>query len=513
MKPSLAKLLVDSAGQFPHRPAVRFMGKTTLYPELNDWSNRLANALQQQGVVQGDRVALYCINSPQFMASYFAILKIGATVVPINLLLHPEEVLYLLKDSGSTAMIYHQAVEKAVVAIRDQLQDVKTMICIGDGVMPGVLSWQKLVEEADPSPVLVSPTDKNDIAALLYTGGTTGLPKGAMLTHNNLLANVDSVVHALHLHENTDIFITVLPMFHSFGATAGFLSPIAAGSTVVALPQFAPEGTCKTIQDEKATVFLGVPTMFAMMANLPENKAADLSSLRFCASGGAPMPVSVQKRFQDRYNVLVYEGYGPTECSPVVSVNPIGGKCKMGTVGLPIPNVEIEIQDNQGRALPSREIGEICVRGANVMKGYWKQPQETVNVFRGEWIRTGDLGFLDEEGYCTIVDRAKDLIIVHGINVYPRQVEDVLYQHPAVAEAAVIGIQDMLHGEQVKAYVSLKAGEQVKSSDLIAFCRRHLGRFEVPRWVEILESLPKSGAGKILRRSLRDLHQKGRASS
>ncbi|MBN1543104.1 long-chain fatty acid--CoA ligase [candidate division KSB1 bacterium] len=504
MKPSLAQLLIESTARYPEREAVRFMGRSTTYAKLNEMSDRLAHALHDRGVEPGDRVALYCINSPHFMVSYFAILKTGATVVPINLLLHPQEVLLLLDDSGTRTLIYHAVVEKAVAAVREQSQTVRDWIGIGDTQLSGTSSWQKLVDDADSSPFMVMPEGDGAIAALLYTGGTTGLPKGAMLTHDNLLANVESVVQALHLLEKRDVFITVLPMFHSFGATVGFLSPIAAGSTIVALPQFAPESTCKTIEEEKATVFLGVPTMYAMMTNLPQSKGSDLSSLRFCLTGGAPMPVSVQKRFEERYGLTVYEGYGPTECSPVVTVNPIGGKRKMGTVGVPIPNVEIQIQDEGGLVLPVGEIGEICVRGANVMKGYWNQPAETAQVFRGDWLRTGDLGFIDEEGYCTIVDRSKDLIIVHGINVYPRQIEDVLYRHSAIAEAAVIGVADTLHGEQVKAFVALKAGEQVTPREIIAFCRQHLGRLKVPRWVEILPSLPKSGAGKILRRALRD---------
>jgi long-chain acyl-CoA synthetase len=344
------------------------------------------------------------------------------------------------------------------------------------------------------------------VAAILYTGGTTGTPKGVMLTHDNLLANVASVIEALQVQRHGhDVFITVLPMFHAFGATTGFLAPIAAGATVVALPQFAPEATCRAVQETRATVFLGVPTMYAMMANLPPEATYDLGSLRCGISGGAAMPESVLRRFEQRYGVRIYEGDGPTECSPVTCVNPIGGRTKLSSVGVPLPGVEMKILDEEGRELPAGDVGEVCVRGRNVMKGYWKQPEETLRVFHdGGWLRTGDLGRVDDEGYFYLVDRRKDLIIVHGINVYPRQVEDVLYRHPAVAEAAVIGVPDDLHGEMPKAFVALKPGEDVDGQELIRFCRQHLGRFEVPRRVEVRPSLPKSGAGKILRRALRD---------
>ncbi|MBD3376871.1 long-chain-fatty-acid--CoA ligase [candidate division KSB1 bacterium] len=511
MSKSLASFLVESAQHVPERTAVRFMGYDTPFAELEDASNRLASSLQNLGVGPGKHVALYCINSPFFMASYFAILKTGATVVPINLLLHPKEVAFLIKDSGASVLIYHSVTDKAVQAIAQNLDSVEHFIAIGDTEISQAKSYSALLNKGDRAPVLVEPQSEEDVAALLYTGGTTGLPKGAMLTHKNLISNVRSVIEALHLGQQHDTFITVLPMFHSFGATVGFLAPVAAASTVVALPQFQPEATCKTIQDENATIFLGVPTMYAMMVNLPTDKNYDLTSLRYGVSGGAPMPMSVLEKFEARYHVTIYEGYGPTECSPVVSVNPIGGKRKLGTVGVPIPGVEIRVLDENGQEVPAGEVGEVCVRGDNVMKGYWNQSEETEKVFWGDWIRTGDLGKMDDEGYCTLIDRAKDLIIVHGINVYPRQVEDVLYQHPAVAEAAVIGIADEYHGEMVKAFVALREGQTAEPRELIQYCRQHLGKFEIPRRIEILDSLPKSGAGKILRRKLRDIEAEKKA--
>jgi len=512
MSKSVASLLVETASKMPDEVSVRFAGQDTTFGELDSMSNRIANYLKGKGIGPGDHVALYCINSPHFMASYFGILKSGATVVPINLLLHPEEVNFLLNDSEAIALIYHEVTDKAVSALAPQLKNIKNYIAIGNTAVDDADSFARIMAEESAEPMLVEPDEEHDVAVILYTGGTTGRPKGAMLTHTNLLSNVASAIKALKLDVNSDTFITVLPMFHSFGATVGFLSPVAAGSKVVALPQFAPEATCKTIQDEKATVFLGVPTMYAMMANLPDDVNYDLSSLRICISGGAAMPVPVLERFEKRYGVTIYEGDGPTECSPVTCVNPIGGKRKLLSVGVPVPDVEMKIMDDDGNELPPDTIGEVCVRGANVMKGYWKQPEETANAFHGEWFRTGDLGKMDEEGYFYLVDRKKDMIIVHGINVYPRQVEEVIYKHPAVAEAAVIGVPDDFHGELPKAFVALKAGYDLKPNEIIQFCRKHLGRFEVPRRVEFMDSLPKSGAGKILKRELRqmEMEKKGK---
>ncbi len=509
--PSLARFLVETAASYPDRVAVRFAGQDTTFAQLEEQSNRFAHALKRRGYGHGDRIALYCVNSPQFMISYFGILKAGCIVVPMNLLLHPKEAICLLRDSEAKALIYEGIKDDVVSTFRSQLTGLSDYIVTGLSTQHNYAQLFEAVLEYTPSdPICEEPEDDDKVAALLYTGGTTGLPKGAMLTHKNLRSNVHSVVTALKMDKNRDVFITVLPMFHSFGATVGFLAPIAVGSTVVALPQFAPESTCAAIQNECATVFLGVPTMYAMMANLPSDCNYDLSRLRTCITGGAAMPLSVLERFEERYQVSIFEGYGPTECSPVVSVNPIAGRRKLGTVGVPIPDVQVRILDQEGKNVDRNAVGEICVHGPNVMKGYWKRPEETQQVFLGGWLRTGDLGAMDEDDYITIVDRAKDLIIVHGINVYPRQVEDVIYQHPSISEVAVIGIPDDLHGEQVKAFVALRDGESVQPIDIIRFCRDYLGRFEIPRRVEIVDSLPKSGAGKILRRTLRDMERERR---
>jgi len=498
---SLGHLLRDTAARHPGQPAILFRGETTPYAALEVMSNKIARALVDGGVERGDRVGLYCINSPSFVAAYFGIVKAGATVVPINLLLSPEEVHYLLSDSAATALIFFETFAPVVAAIRDRLPDLRQLIAVGDpGPVPAT-PLAALLAETDQLGDLPSLDSRQDVAAILYTSGTTGQPKGAMLTHHNLLSNIGSILQALHITQD-DVFLTVLPMFHAFAATVGMLTPVAVGATVAALPRFLPEETAALIREARATIFFGVPSMYTLFANLPAEKPPDFSSLRLCISGGAALPVEVMRRFEERYGLPIYEGDGPTECSPVTCVNPIGGVRKPGSVGLPIPGVEMKIVDDDGRELPVGEVGEIVVRGDNVMKGYFQRPEETAEAFFGEWFRTGDLGEVDEDGYFYIVDRKKDMLIVNGMNVYPRHVEEVIYRHPAVAECAVVGEPHKLHGEIPRAVIVLREGQTATADDLIQHCRQHLGRYQVPRIVDFVDALPKTATGKILKREL-----------
>jgi long-chain acyl-CoA synthetase len=344
---------------------------------------------------------------------------------------------------------------------------------------------------------------KEDVVAILYTSGTTGRPKGAMLTHRNLISNTSSIQEALHFEPGRDIFLVVLPMFHSFAATVGMLFPLLHGCTVVPLPRFEPELVARTIEATRATIFLGVPSMYAVFLRLADEFIETFSSLRFCVSGGAALPMEILERFEARFGKLIYEGDGPTECSPVTCVNPIGGLRKPASVGLPIPEVEMRILDEAGAELADGTVGEICVRGPNVMKGYWGRPEDTREAFFGEWFRTGDLGCRDGDGYFFIVDRKKDMVIVNGMNVYPRIIEDILYRHPAVRDAAVVGRPHKLHGEIPVAYIVLKEGGTSSEKDILDFCRQSLGRHEIPRRVHFRADLPRTATGKILKRELR----------
>jgi long-chain acyl-CoA synthetase len=499
---SIPDQLRITAERLPDQPVVCFPDRSVTFSEVDGASDAVAAELAARGIRKGDRVGIYCINSDAFAIIYCGIVKAGAVVVPVNLLLNPKEIEYILNDAGVRGLFYHQAFAAAVTAFRPGVGCMA--FCLSIGVPEG--GEDPRFEDvgtagAEPPAPAIDPAE--DLAAILYTSGTTGFPKGAMLTHHNLVSNTRSVVSALQLQPEKERLLVVLPMFHSFAATVGMLTPLLHGLSFAPVPKFDPGLVTEVIEKVGATVFLGVPSMYSVLLRMPEEQLARWRSIRYCVSGGAAMPVEVMRRFEARFGIPVHEGDGPTECSPVTCVNPIGGERKPASVGLPLPDVEIEIFDEEGGRIPAGEIGEICVRGPNVMKGYWNLPEATAESFFGEWVRTGDLGNKDEDGYLYIVDRKKDMIIVNGMNVYPRIIEEMLYRHPDLAEAAVIGEPNELHGEIPVAHVVPKEGGQVDSADIRAYCRDNLGRHEVPRKVVIRDALPKNAAGKILKRELR----------
>jgi long-chain acyl-CoA synthetase len=443
------------------------------------------------------------MNADVFVMAYFGILKTGATVVPINLLLNPREMAYILDDANARALVYFEGFAEAVRSIREEAAGIEFGVCIGESpATPGDLTWAEAMTAPGPPPEDTT-VPHEDVAAVIYTSGTTGHPKGAMLTHANLDANTASCQTALHLVPGEDVVITVLPMFHAFAATAAMLTPLFYGCTVVPLPRFDPGQVVDTIEATKATLFMGVPSMYNTLLRLPAEATAKVQSLKHCISGGAAMPAEIMARFEERFGKHIYEGDGPTECSPVTCCNPIGGKRKIGSVGLPVPNVAMKILDDDGKEQAVGAIGEICVRGPNVMKGYWNRPEETRASFFEDWFRTGDLGHVDEEGYFFIVDRKKDMIIVNGMNVYPRVIEEILYQFKPIREAAVVGEPHKLHGEIPVAYVALNEGQVTDVAAVRHHCLQYLGRHEVPRKVIFMEELPKNGTGKIVKRTLR----------
>ena len=499
---SLGELLRGSALQYADRPAVIFQETSTSYSQLENFSNLISVFLAEQGVGRERRVGLYCINSPWFVAAYFGILKTGATVVPVNLLLSAEEIQYILSDSGATGLFYFDGFEKNVLQIKESLPELRFLVAVGKPGIPEAVPLTGILARPRTDFRIPELNQKADTAAILYTSGTTGSPKGAMLTHRNLLFNVNSILQILNVDKN-DTFLTVLPMFHAFGATAGTITPLAAGASVAAVPKFVPDEVAQTIGKTRATVFLGVPSMYRLLAGLPDERAQDLSSLRFCISGGDALPVDVMERFEKKYGIIIYEGDGPTECSPVTAVNPIGGKRKPCSIGKALPGEEIRIVDDNGSEMEKGEIGEIVVRGENVMKGYFKRPEETRESFFGEWFRTGDLGYVDEEEYFYIVDRKKDMVIVNGMNVYPRMVENVISRHPSVSEVAVVPEPHVLHGEVPRAVIVLKPDATATKKEIIALCSEHLGRHEIPRIVEFVPELPKTPTGKVLKRLLK----------
>jgi len=496
--PAAFRATVQANSNFP---AICFSDRKVSFATVDLASDAIAASLTEQGIGKGDRVALYSINSDDFAIIYIGIVKAGAVVVPVNLLLNPKEIGYILQDAAAKALFYHQAFAESVAAFRGEVDSLQ--LCVSVAMEQGDdLRFEDLRQNSAAPPSLdIDP--KEDLAAILYTSGTTGHPKGAMLTHRNLLSNTCSVAAAMQLKPGEDIMLVVLPMFHAFAATVGMLTPLLHGLSFAPVPRFEPTGVSAVISSVGATVFLGVPSMYNVLLRLPEEQLAQWSTVRFGISGGAAMPMAVMQQFEARFGIPIYEGDGPTECSPVTCVNPIGGVTKPASVGLAVPDVEIEVFDDHGKQLPTGEIGELCVRGPNVMKGYWNLPEATAESFFADWLRTGDLGYKDADGYLFMVDRKKDMIIVNGMNVYPRIVEEMLYQHPDIVEVAVVGEPNARHGEVPIAHVVLQEESSVTASEIRAYCLENLGRYQVPRKVIVRAALPKNAAGKILKRELR----------
>ncbi|MGG0249995.1 long-chain-fatty-acid--CoA ligase [Peribacillus frigoritolerans] len=500
MSYNLNENLKRSASNFPESIAYIYGDQSVTYQELNQKVDQLAAGLYVKGIRKGDAVALILGNSPEFLIAYYGILRLGAFVVPINPLYTQGEINYFLDNCQAKAVITHVSVEPKLSEIKKHLKTLKLIVYTGAEEQES--TWERLMETSND---VCGSTyiDDEDLAVILYTSGTTGKPKGAMLTHRNLVSNADSISKLLEL-DVKDRVVAVLPMFHVFCMTICLNAPIACGATVLIQPRFSPHDVVSTIQDKKATVFAGVPTMYSFINQLPEAIAKDCQSIRICISGGASISVELLHKFEKKFNVSILEGYGLSETAPLVAINPLKGTHKPGSIGLNIPAVHSKVVDEFGKELPRGEVGELVVQGPNVMRGYLGMPEATSAAFNDGWFYTGDLATMDEEGYIYIVDRKKDIIIVGGYNVYPREVEEVLYQHPAVVEAAVIGVPDGEYGESVKAFVVVK-DEQITMNDIIQFCQDKLVKYKLPKRVEFLKELPKNSTGKILRRELRGL--------
>ena len=473
------------------------------FGRLDRASNGVAAGLVSVGIAPGDRVGLYCPNVPEFVVAYLGTLKAGGTIVPINLMLNPKEIGFILSDAGVKCLVYHQVFADRALEATALAGCVSVRARVGGEVPEGEASLDGWIAGSTAAPDLsIDPLTQT--AVILYTSGTTGRPKGAMLSHHNLVSNCRSVAAALALRSGQDRLLVVLPMFHAFAATVGMLTPLLHGLSLVPLLKFDPKQVSAAIAEHGVTVFLGVPSMYGLLLRLDDAAVGQWASVRFAVAGGAAMPQAVMSAFEQRFGLPVLEGDGPTECSPVTCVNPLNGPRKVGSVGLPIPDVEMCVMDADGRALAAGgEHGEVCVRGPNVMQGYWGLEAATDESFHGDWFRTGDLGCRDADGYFYLVDRIKDLIITNGMNVYPRVIEEVLYRHPAVADAAVVGDPHPLHGEIPVAHVVLAEGADIDAAVIRDWCREHLGRHEVPRRILLRDALPRNAAGKILKRELR----------
>jgi long-chain acyl-CoA synthetase len=493
---NLGSILSASAAEHPDRVAVRLGEQAIRYGELDRAARGVAASLHARGLAPGDRVAILVPNVPSFPTAYFGILYAGCAVVPLNVLLSPPEVEYHLRDSGARLLIAHPFFGDPA---RKGAELAGVPLVWSDGEGPDTLP---ALAAADPLPAL-HPTAADDTAVILYTSGTTGKPKGAELSHSNLFVNCAVVVPRLVPAGPDDVALATLPLFHSFGQTCIQNATIAAGGCFSLLPRFTPEQALEIMERDRVTLFAGVPTMYFAILHHTGSRSHDLSSLRWCMAGGAAMPVEVMKAFEERFGVPVLEGYGLSETSPVASFNVPHRPRRAGSIGWPVWGVEMAILDVEDRPLPDGERGEICIRGHNVMKGYWQRPEATAETLRNGWFHSGDIGIRDPDGSYRIVDRVKDMIIRGGFNVYPREVEEVLYAHPAVAEAAVIGLPHESHGEEVKAVVALKPGQSCTAPEVIAWCKERLAAYKYPRIVEFTDALPKGPTGKILKRELR----------
>ncbi len=500
---TLPRMLEGVAARHAARVALRMRGRSLRYAEVLAGARAMAAGLRAAGVGPGDRVVLMLPNAPEFVVGYFAILWAGASVVPASPLLKPDEVAYLLGDAEPRAILSVSLCAPAISGGRS-LAGAPVPAFLADGDPAPLASadrrWADLAA-AGPAAAPDPPADPEAVAVCLYTSGTTGRPKGAMLSHRNLLSNVASFSQVYPIQE-TDVFLSVLPLFHSFGATVMMLYPLSRGATVVLEPRFVPDLVLKAMAEARATAFAGVPAMYAVWADLPA-PGLDLSAWQVAISGGAALPVAVLERFEAKYPVRIFEGYGPTECSPVLTVNPPGGARKVGTVGPALPGVRLRILDEAGHELPAGQVGEVVASGPNIMRGYWRRPEETAAVLQDGWYRTGDLGCLDAEGYLSIVDRKKDMVIVGGLNVYPSEVEMVIASHGAVAEVAVVGLPEGTRGEIPHALVVLRDGAAAEPRELLRHCRDRLAPFKVPRSLEIVPALPKTVTGKVAKAAVR----------
>ncbi len=473
-----------------NRPALCQKNVKLNYGQLQKMVGQFRDYFYAVGIRPRDNVALFAVTSMEFAFSYMAIVSLGCVVVPLNTMLTPREIVFILKDAGAKHIITDK--QLLLPADNDQSPAVVQLY---------VPEIKKALEHANyPAAPEVS-IEESDTCAILYTSGTTGRPKGAMLSHNNLISNAKSITQVL-LTVDSDNFLCVLPMFHSFAWTCAVLAPLYAGASVTIVETFSPKDVIATIRDQGVTVVLGVPAMYGYYAALA--RPEDLAGVRLFASAAASLPIETINSFFAKTKQRVIEGYGLSEASPAVSFNPIEAT-KPGSVGLPLPGVQVKIVDQEGREIEPKQVGELIVQGANVMSGYFGLSGQTAEALRGGWLYTGDLAYKDEEGYIYIVDRKKDMVIVSGLNVYPREVEEVLHQYPAVKEAAVIGAPDKKRGETVRAFVVLKEGMQLDKNELKTFLRANLAAYKLPRDIVELTSLPKNATGKVLKKELRQL--------
>ncbi len=483
----------------PHHIGLRFEGKTFTFYELNLLANLMACGLTAAGLSHGDVCILMLPSCPQFIITYYALAKIGAVIVPVNFLYKSHELSHIFRDSGARAFVGMEPYLVEPGKVLAKLSGIDIRIASGVKERTGYIPLESL---DGPDTYTTYPAGDDDTLAILYTSGTTGLPKGAMLTHKNLYSNAVTVAD-MREYEPDDVVIGVLPLYHIFGQTSALNASIYRGLTFHLFRQFDEKDVIRLIETEAGTLLFAVPTILNRLLQETDQKGIKRSSLRFCVSGGASLPIEVLHKFERRFKTRIYEGYGLSECSPVCIENPFRGKTKPGSIGVPLPGFRARIVDDSGRDVDTGQVGELIVKGPGVMKGYLNQPEETAKTILDGWLHTGDLAQKDKEGYIYIVDRKKDMIIRGGYNIYPREIEELLFEHPDVVEAGVYGVPHEDLGEEIAADVVLRNGAKVTKDEIYQFVRERVAPYKYPRIINLVDDLPKSHTGKILKRELK----------
>jgi len=498
----IGEMLDNTVKAYPKKEAIVFEDSKITYEEFNQNVNRLANGLKKIGIGKGDLVMVHLINGPEIVTAHYAIIKLGATVVPLNVMYMAHEIRYVGEDTGAKAMIVDSSLLHITESVRPDLPGLKATVVVGDKIPEGAINFRDLIAQSSPN---LGPYDGSfdDIASIIYTSGTTGRPKGATQTHRSILSNVSSFCNVNKLNHD-DRLLCALPLFNNFAINVVMMSCFYTGATMVLVDRFEGEKVLQNITKHQATYFAGTPTMFIYLLQSYDPSRYDVKTLRVVNSGGAHCSAKVIENVEKTFNVVFLDGYGQTEGCGFTTLNPIVGVRKTDSVGVPLANIWIKIVDDNDVELPPRKVGEIVEKGdAFSIHGYWKRPEINAEVYKGGWFHSGDLGYVDEDGYLYVVDRKQDLIITGGANIYPVEVEEVLYTHSAVALAAVIGIPDEVKGELAKAYIVLKKGATATEKEMIDYVRERIAKYKAPKMVEFVDSLPQGPTGKILKKELR----------
>ncbi|MGC8901157.1 MAG: class I adenylate-forming enzyme family protein [bacterium] len=491
---TIKELISKQAKAMPDRVFMYYKDLTRTYKELDDISNKIGNGLLSLGVKKGDRVTMLIPNRPEFIYAWFGLMKIGAIMVPINTQFKPDEIKYIINNSEANTLITTGSFQESVLKVKNDMPLLKHIIVIEPKDRANIIPFEDIISSNTSEPDIT--VDEFDYASFIYTSGTTGYPKGVIDTHRNYIANAHQIVEAAEFTEK-DRAMLILPLFHCNAQVVTVMAPMYAGASFVLMEGFSPKEFLPAIDKYKPSTFSGVPTVYAILNSLPDAEKYDLSSLRFVICGAAPMPVEVFTTFERKYKAFILEGYGLSEATCASIINPLKGKRKIGSIGKPLNGQEIKILDDNNKELPQGQIGEICIKGDVVMVGYYKNPEATASTIKDGWLHTGDLGYIDEEGYFYIIGRKKEMIIRGGENIYPKEIEEVLYKHPKVQDAAVVGIPDPKWGEEVFAFIVPKQGMQISEKEMTDFLKEKVADYKIPKKFIFTEAFPKTATGKI----------------